>query len=141
MALPMSRESKSGLAVETLEQRGRGGSIGEGTLGVEEGAVLPCEPRVHCLLVLRQTRQVRVDGVDGEPCKGVVGSRLLHLANRPQPASLLLHSGKVESRLNKVDAIHHPTNPGQCSSFLIIAKVEAATLCIVWALVLVAGVR
>jgi len=56
------------------------------------------------LLVLRQTRQVRVDGVDGEPCKGVVGSCLLHLANRSQPASLVLDSGKVESRLNKVDA-------------------------------------
>jgi len=65
---------------------------------------LPSEPCVHCFLVLRQTRQVRVDGVDGEPGKGVVGGRLLHLANRSQPASLLLDSSKVESGFNKVDA-------------------------------------
>jgi len=65
---------------------------------------LASEPCVHCFLVLRQTRQVRVDGVDGEPCKGVVGGRLLHLANRSQPASLLLDSSKVESGFNKVDA-------------------------------------
>jgi len=87
-----------------LEEGGEGPCIGEGALGVEERAVLPAESRLYCRLVLGQTGEVRVDGVDGEASEGVVGSSLLHLTDCSQSARLLLHSGEVESGVNEVDA-------------------------------------
>ena len=42
---------------------------------------------------------VLLDGVDGEPGKGVVGGRLLHLANRSQSESLSFSADQTQAKL------------------------------------------
>ena len=63
-----------------------------GCLIDDEGCFEIIEGIVSIVIVL-------LDGVDGEPGKGVVGGRLLHLANRSQSESLSFSADQTQAKL------------------------------------------